>query len=140
MGDFAGYQVRYDKSTSELTKIKIMTDGILFNELCQDPMLSEYEYIIIDEAHERKLFSDLLISLIVKILIRRRGAGCFNLKLIVMSATINTQEFFRNKAIWAQDIPVLKIESRRFPIKIFYKKQTPPDYLAACLKKAEKLS
>lgn len=84
-----GYSIRFDDCTSEKTLIKYMTDGMLMREVLLDPELSTYSYIILDEAHERTLRTDILFGLVKGIQKRSNG----RLKVIVMSATLDAEKF-----------------------------------------------
>lgn len=91
LGDIVGYSVRFDEVSSCNTCIKFLTDGMLIRELMYDHILSQYDVIIIDEAHERTLRSDILLGFIRKIQLDRFQKK--KLKLIIMSATMNTEIF-----------------------------------------------
>jgi ATP-dependent RNA helicase DHX33 len=104
VGGLVGYAVRFDERCGPTTKIKYMTDGMLLRELMSDSLLSRYTVIIIDEAHERTLRTDLLISSLKTILrsrngpkdIRSKDSAVGNpLKLIIMSATLDAEKFSR---------------------------------------------
>ena len=87
IGDQVGYSIRFeDKSDKERTVIKYVTDGILVRECVMDPNLSNYSVVILDEAHERSLNTDILFSLVKKAVLNRKGS----LKLIITSATLKT--------------------------------------------------
>lgn len=115
---FVGYKIRFQDQTSDDTAIKIMTDGILLAELQQDPFLSAYEVIIIDEAHERSLNIDFLMGILHTLLDKRP-----DLKVIITSATIETERFseFFNQA------PVLVVEGRSYPVDIRYREPLETD-------------
>ncbi|KAI5952491.1 hypothetical protein KGF54_003358 [Candida jiufengensis] len=124
LGDKVGYSIRFDDKTSQNTVIKFSTDGMLLREFLNDPNLSQYNAIIIDEAHERTLSTEILLSLLKDLCIKRK-----DLKLIIASATINAtkfSEFFNNS-------PILNIPGRRFPVKIHYTKQPEANYLNAIM-------
>ncbi len=111
MGNEVGYKVRFDDSTSEKTVVKFMTDGILLAETREDPLLLQYDCIILDEVHERSLNIDFLLGY-MKLLLKKRN----NLKLIVSSATLESErisEFFDHA-------PVIEVEGRLFPIEDHY--------------------
>ncbi len=110
-GTLAGYKMRFEDVTSPETRIKIMTDGILLQELKADPYLSRYSVIMVDEAHERSLNIDFILGLLKKVLDERK-----DLKIIISSATINAEVFseYFNKC------PVIHIDTEIFPIDIFY--------------------
>lgn len=103
VGDIVGYSVRFDEKYTSGTRIKYMTDGMIVRELMSDPLLSKYSVIIVDEAHERTLRTDLLIANLKTIQKRRnitldlKGKGNADkmnpLKVIIMSATLDAEKF-----------------------------------------------
>lgn len=103
IGKQVGYSVRFDDNTSSETRIKYVTDGMLIRELLSDPLLSRYSVIIVDEAHERTLRTDLLISNLKSIQQRRNtilngiysSSRSNHLKIVVMSATLDAEKFSR---------------------------------------------
>eukprot|EP01063_Lacrimia_lanifica_P040340 TRINITY_DN9102_c3_g1_i2.p1 TRINITY_DN9102_c3_g1~~TRINITY_DN9102_c3_g1_i2.p1 ORF type:complete len:705 (+),score=310.74 TRINITY_DN9102_c3_g1_i2:67-2181(+) len=111
LGGLVGYAVRFDDNTSHKTKIKYMTDGILMRELLTTKDLPEYSCIVLDEAHERTVNSDVLLGLIKQLSRRRK-----DLKIIIMSATLNADTFSR---FWG-NCPVGYVEGRTFPVDVFY--------------------
>ncbi|WP_445436198.1 helicase-related protein [Candidatus Borreliella tachyglossi] len=111
LGDEVGYKIRFQEITSFKTKIKLMTDGVLLQELKKDTLLYEYDIIIIDEAHERSLNIDFILGLIKDILNKRD-----DFKVIISSATINTQVFSK----YFNNAPILKIEAITYPVQIIY--------------------
>ncbi|HAK45906.1 MAG TPA: DEAD/DEAH box helicase [Spirochaeta sp.] len=111
VGGFAGYKMRFEDVTSAETRIKIMTDGILLQELKADPYMSRYSVIMIDEAHERSLNIDFILGLLKKLLETRK-----DLKVIISSATINTDVFSE----YFNRCPVIHIETETFPVSIKY--------------------
>ena len=108
-GGVVGYQVRFTEQVTADTVIKFMTDGILLAEIQSDRMLSRYDTLILDEAHERSLNIDFLLGYLKGLLTRRR-----DLKLIVTSATIDTGRFARHFG----DAPTLSVEGRSFPVEV----------------------
>ncbi|WP_185964303.1 ATP-dependent RNA helicase HrpA [Aliikangiella marina] len=112
LGEFVGYSVRFNNKLSEKTRIKLMTDGILLAEIEADPMLSRYEVLIIDEAHERSLNIDFLLGFLKKILAKRP-----DLKLIITSATIDPESFAKH----FNQAPVVLVEGRSFPVEVRYR-------------------
>lgn len=112
VGDFVGYKMRFDDKTSPYTRLKIMTDGILLQELKQDPLLSKYSVIMVDEAHERSLNIDFILGLLKGILKERN-----DFKVIISSATINTETFSQ----YFDGAPVVTIETPIFPVQMVYK-------------------
>ena len=106
-----GYKMRFaDRSSSE-TKIKIMTDGILLQEMKLDPWLSKYSLLVVDEAHERSLNIDFILGLLKRVLESRR-----DFKVIISSATINAEVFSE----YFGECPIVKIEAQRFPVTLIY--------------------
>lgn len=124
LGDKVGYSVRFDDCSSERTLIKYVTDGTLLREAITDDTLSEYSVVILDEAHERSLHTDVLFGLVKQIMKRRH-----DLKVIVMSATLQAESF----SSFFNDAPVLFIEGRQFPVDVFYAEESPADYLDAAM-------
>lgn len=128
------YQIRFSGNVSAETKIKFMTDGVLMRECQQDFLLSRYSVIIIDEAHERSIFSDILIGLLSRIVPMRAKRGN-PLKLIIMSATLRTSDFTENTFLFHQPPPVIKVDARQFPVNVHFAKRTPDNYLQAAYRK-----
>uniref|UniRef100_A0A8C0G6U7 RNA helicase n=1 Tax=Chelonoidis abingdonii TaxID=106734 RepID=A0A8C0G6U7_CHEAB len=124
LGGSVGYSIRFEDCTSERTLLKYMTDGMLLREFLTEPDLSSYSVIIIDEAHERTLHTDILFGLI-KDIARFRPA----LKVLIASATLDTERF----STFFDDAPIFRIPGRRFPVDIFYTKAPEADYLEACV-------
>ncbi|XP_038227267.1 pre-mRNA-splicing factor ATP-dependent RNA helicase DHX16 isoform X3 [Dermochelys coriacea] len=124
LGNEVGYSIRFEDCTSERTLLKYMTDGMLLREFLTEPDLSSYSVIIIDEAHERTLHTDILFGLI-KDIARFRPA----LKVLIASATLDTERF----STFFDDAPIFRIPGRRFPVDIYYTKAPEADYLEACV-------
>ena len=116
VGDHVGFKIRFADSTSTKTHIKLMTDGILLAETQTDRFLDQYDTIIIDEAHERSLNIDLLIGYIKRILKKRA-----NLKLIITSATIDADRFRDHFVTPTQDVPIINVSGRTFPVEVRYR-------------------
>ena len=110
-GQEVGCKIRFDDHSSDRTYVKMMTDGILLAETQGDPDLAEYNAIIIDEAHERSLNIDLLLAHLKGLLARRK-----DLKLIITSATIDTQAFSRH----FDDAPIIEVSGRVYPVEVVY--------------------
>src|SRR4051794_18333000 len=111
LGTTVGYKVRFTDKVSEDTRIALMTDGILLNEIHRDRLLRRYDTIIIDEAHERSLNVDFLIGYLRRILPKRP-----DLKVIVTSATIDPESFAKHFAA-----PVIEVSGRTYPVDIRYR-------------------
>lgn len=124
LGNEVGYSIRFEDCTSERTILKYMTDGMLLREFLTEPDLASYSVIIIDEAHERTLHTDILFGLI-KDIARFRP----DLKVLIASATLDTERF----SSFFDDAPVFRIPGRRFPVDIYYTKAPEADYLEACV-------
>uniref|UniRef100_A0A7N8WLK4 Pre-mRNA-splicing factor ATP-dependent RNA helicase DHX16 n=1 Tax=Mastacembelus armatus TaxID=205130 RepID=A0A7N8WLK4_9TELE len=124
LGNEVGYSIRFEDCTSERTVLKYMTDGMLLREFLTEPDLASYSVVIIDEAHERTLHTDILFGLI-KDIARFRP----DLKVLVASATLDTERF----SCFFDEAPVFRIPGRRFPVDIYYTKAPEADYLEACV-------
>jgi HrpA-like RNA helicase len=111
LGGLVGYKMRFEDRTGPQTKIKILTDGMLLQELKLDPWLSKYNVIVVDEAHERSLNIDFTLGLLKRVLESRR-----DFKVIISSATINAQVF----CDYFGGCPVVKIDAQRFPVTLIY--------------------
>ncbi|MFJ2553321.1 ATP-dependent RNA helicase HrpA [Microbacterium sp. NPDC087591] len=117
LGTLVGYKVRFTDKVSDATRIALMTDGILLNEIHRDRLLTRYDTIIIDEAHERSLNVDFLIGYLVRILPERP-----DLKVIITSATIDPQSFAKHFApAGADPAPIIEVSGRTYPVEIRYR-------------------
>ncbi|KPI98867.1 putative ATP-dependent RNA helicase kurz [Papilio xuthus] len=132
------YLMRFEGNVTKDTKIKFMTDGVLLKEIQTDFLLSKYSVVIIDEAHERSVYTDILLGLLSRIVPLRRKRGN-PLRLIVMSATLRVEDFIENKRLFKEPPPLVKIDSRQFPVTIHFNKHTYNDYLKEAYKKAVKI-
>ena len=130
LGDEVGYSIRFEDVTSDKTVIKYMTDGILLRESLREPDLDMYSCIIMDEAHERSLNTDVLFGLLRSVIARRQ-----DLKLIVTSATMDSEKF----ANFFGNVPTFNIPGRTFPVECMYAKNTVEDYVDAAVKQAIQL-
>lgn len=124
LGQEVGYTIRFEDCTSPETKIKYMTDGMLQREVLLDPNLRKYSVIMLDEAHERTIATDVLFGLLKKTLKKRP-----DLKVIVTSATLDADKFseYFNKC------PIFTIPGRTYPVEIMYSREPESDYLDAAL-------
>lgn len=124
VGQKVGYTIRFEDLTSPETRIKYMTDGILQREALMDPTMLKYLLIMLDEAHERTIATDVLFTLL-----KDAAAKNPNLKVIVTSATLDSQKFSQ----FFHDCPVIQIPGRTYPVQIEFCRDPEPDYLAAAL-------
>ncbi|KAF4123003.1 ATP-dependent RNA helicase DHX8/PRP22 [Geosmithia morbida] len=124
LGEEVGYTIRFEDCTSPSTKIKYMTDGMLQREILLDPDIRRYSCIMLDEAHERTISTDVLFALLKKALRRRP-----DLKVIVTSATLDADKF----SSYFNECPIFTIPGRTFPVEILYSKEPESDYLDASL-------
>lgn len=140
LGDEVGYLIRFDDCCDVNTKIKCMTDGMLIREIMKDPLLSKYSVVMLDEAHERSLYTDIILGLVRKIQQKRE-----DLRVIVASATLDAEEikdfFNRNETDDASldTAAILSIEGRAFPVDIHYTIDPVPDYIKATVDTIVKL-
>lgn len=116
LGEEIGYQVRFTDESSTKTKLRIVTDGILLAQIQRDPLLTRYDTIIIDEAHERSLNIDFLLGYLTTLLPKRQ-----DLKLIITSATIDSAKFRDHfeEALHIK-VPVIEVSGRTYPVKVLY--------------------
>lgn len=127
LGGLVGYAIRFEDCTSKSTAIKYMTDGVLLRECLTESDLDKYSCIIMDEAHERALNTDILLGLFKKVLSRRR-----DLKLIVTSATMNAKRF----SDFFGGAPEFTIPGRTFPVDIQYSRSPCEDYVDSAVRQA----
>ena len=128
-GQVVGYQVRFTDEVGPTTLVKLMTDGILLAEIQSDPMLRRYDTLIIDEAHERSLNIDFILGYVARLLPARP-----DLKVIITSATIDSDRFARHFGTWEgtpgsgrliEPAPVIKVSGRTYPVEIRYRPLGP---------------
>ena len=134
-GQVVGYQVRFTDEVGPTTLVKLMTDGILLAEIQSDPMLRRYDTLIIDEAHERSLNIDFILGYVARLLPARP-----DLKVIVTSATIDSDRFARHFGTWegepgrgrlVEPAPVIEVSGRTYPVEVRYRPlgpQAPSSY------------
>ena len=124
LGEEVGYAIRFEDCTSPETVIKYMTDGMLLRETLLDDMLSQYCLIMLDEAHERTIHTDVLFGLLKKACGRRK-----DLKIIVTSATLDAEKF----SSYFFNCPIFTIPGRTFPVEVLYTKAPETDYMVRSL-------
>ena len=129
LGTKVGFTVRFEDNTCHQTKIKYMTDGILLREAILDPLLMRYSIVILDEAHERTIHTDVLFGVVKQAQSMRKMRQLNGLKIIIMSATLEAEHFaeYFNKA------KILYIEGRKYPIKMMNAVESQSDYVQAAL-------
>ncbi|KAI3668301.1 hypothetical protein L6452_43378 [Arctium lappa] len=155
LGKEVGFQVRHDKKIGESCSIKFMTDGILLRELQNDFLLKRYSAIILDEAHERSLNTDILTGMLSRIIVERQKVHeqqkayelstgkmispekkIFPLRLILMSATMRVEDFVSGGKIFANPPPVIEVPTRQYPVTTHFSKRTDiVDYIGQAYKK-----
>ncbi|KAK9461361.1 putative ATP-dependent rna helicase dhx8 [Lipomyces oligophaga] len=124
VGDEVGYTIRFDDRSGPKTKIKYMTDGMLQREILLDPDLKQYTAIMLDEAHERTIATDVLFALLKKTIKRRP-----DMRVIVTSATLDADKF----SAYFNNCPILFIPGRTYPVDVMFTKEPETDYLDAAL-------
>ncbi|KAJ6802266.1 ATP-dependent RNA helicase DEAH13-like [Iris pallida] len=153
LGREVGFQVRHDKRVGDNCTIKFMTDGILLREVQSDFLLKRYSVIILDEAHERSLNTDILVGMLSRVVKLRQKlyleqqekihAGAIidpenmisRLKLVLMSATLRVEDFISDRKLFHESPPILEVPVRQFPVTIHFSKKTHEDYLGQAYKK-----
>lgn len=142
-GKRVAYQIRFEGTVGDQTAIKFMTDGVLLREVAQDIALRKYSAIIIDEAHERSVNTDILIGMLSRVVKLREEMAAENpaiepLKLIIMSATLRITDFTENKTLFSNPPPVLQAEGRQFPVTVHFARKTHHDYVEEAYRKISK--
>lgn len=125
LGEEVGYSIRFENKTSNKTILKYMTDGMLLREAMEDHDLKRYSCIILDEAHERTLATDILMGLLKQVIQRRP-----DLKIIIMSATLDAEKFQQ----YFNDAPLLAVPGRTYPVDIYYTPEFQRDYLDSAIR------
>ncbi|KZT19970.1 P-loop containing nucleoside triphosphate hydrolase protein [Neolentinus lepideus HHB14362 ss-1] len=144
LGGLVGYSVRFDEVAGPDMRIKYMTDGMLVRELLSDPLLTRYSVVVVDEAHERTLRTDLLITKL-KTILKKRNGGIFPegkgkgkaaatsgnpLKVIIMSATLDAEKFSK----FYNNCKILYVKGRQHSVKIYHTAESQVDYVDAALR------
>ncbi|CAR30287.1 DEAH-box ATP-dependent RNA helicase PRP43 [Lachancea thermotolerans CBS 6340] len=125
LGEEVGYSIRFENKTSDKTILKYMTDGMLLREAMEDHDMKRYSCIILDEAHERTLATDILMGLLKQVVVRRP-----DLKIIIMSATLDAEKFQK----YFLDAPLLAVPGRTFPVELYYTPEFQRDYLDSAIR------
>ncbi|MCZ2816790.1 ATP-dependent RNA helicase HrpA [Modestobacter sp. VKM Ac-2984] len=122
LGDVVGWKVRFTDEVGDRTLVKLMTDGVLLAEVQRDRMLRQYDTIIIDEAHERSLNIDFLLGYLARLLPRRP-----DLKLVITSATIDVDRIAKHFSYEGNEVPVVEVSGRTYPVEVRYRPVIDPD-------------
>ncbi|XP_020086377.1 probable pre-mRNA-splicing factor ATP-dependent RNA helicase DEAH2 isoform X2 [Ananas comosus] len=125
IGEEVGYSIRFEDCSSHKTILKYLTDGMLLREALADPLLERYKVIILDEAHERTLATDVLFGLLKEVLKNRP-----DLKIIIMSATLEAEKFQG----YFSGAPLMRVPGRLYPVEIFYTQKPEKDYVVAAIR------
>lgn len=128
LGKIIGYSVRFEDVTSSQTRIKYLTDGMMVREAMIDEILSDYSIIILDEAHERSVQTDVLLGVARRAQNLRKLKNLTPLKLLIMSATMDVDKFVKYF-----QAPVLYLEGRQHPVNIYHAVKSQDDYAFAAL-------
>ncbi|EIW72461.1 hypothetical protein TREMEDRAFT_70724 [Tremella mesenterica DSM 1558] len=140
------HQIRYSSTTSPDTAIKFMTDGVLLRELSTDFLLSRYSAVVVDEAHERGVNTDVLIGVLSRVSKLREkmwreqpDRGVKPLRIVIMSATLRMDDFAKNSTLFAIPPPVIHITARQHPVTVHFSRRTLGDYVSEAYKKIRKI-
>ena len=130
LGDQVGYSIRFEDNTGPQTLLKFMTDGMLLREAMTDPFLERMSVVVLDEAHERTLSTDVLMGLLKELLQQRKDLRC-----VVMSATLDAEKFQQ----YFDGAPLLRVPGRTHPVEVFYTPEPERDYVEAAVRTAAQI-
>ncbi|KAG6356681.1 hypothetical protein INS49_014555 [Diaporthe citri] len=138
--DKVAYQIRFEGTVDPKTAVKFMTDGVLLREAARDIALRKYSAIIVDEAHERSVNTDILIGMLSRVVKLRAELSQEDptnkpLKLVIMSATLRIEDMTQNPTLFKTPPPVLEVEGRQYPVTIHFSRRTQHDYVEEAFKK-----
>ncbi|KAL7791401.1 P-loop containing nucleoside triphosphate hydrolase protein [Trichoderma ceciliae] len=134
------YQIRFEGNVDAKTAVKFMTDGVLLREVAQDITLRKYSAIIIDEAHERSVNTDILIGMLSRVIklraeLSQEDPTIKPLKLIIMSATLRIEDMTMNPSLFPTPPPVVEVEGRQHPVTVHFARRTHHDYVEEAFRK-----
>ncbi|KAG5467233.1 hypothetical protein CUR178_00874 [Leishmania enriettii] len=130
LGEEVGYSIRFDDKSSEKTRLKYLTDGMLLREAMTDPLLSRYSVVILDEAHERTVSTDILIGTLKELLPKRP-----DLRIVVMSATLEEKRFQE----YFPEAPLVHISGRMYGVEVYHSKTPEANYVEAAIRTATQI-
>uniref|UniRef100_A0A7S4W551 RNA helicase n=1 Tax=Ditylum brightwellii TaxID=49249 RepID=A0A7S4W551_9STRA len=132
LGSTVGYTIRFeDMSDKHSTVLKFVTDGMLLREAMSDPLLTHYSVIVLDEAHERTLATDVIMGLLMEVIPKRiKGSEYGELKVVVMSATLDAEKFQE----YFHGAPLMKVPGRTHPVEVFYTAKPERNYVEAAVR------
>ncbi|KAI3396374.1 hypothetical protein diail_12264 [Diaporthe ilicicola] len=138
--DKVAYQIRFEGTVDPKTAVKFMTDGVLLREVAQDIALRKYSAIIVDEAHERSVNTDILVGMLSRVVklraeLSQEDPTIKPLKLIIMSATLRIEDMTQNPKLFKTPPPVLEVEGRQYPVTVHFSRRTQHDYVEEAFKK-----
>ncbi|KAL1881927.1 putative ATP-dependent RNA helicase DHR1 [Diaporthe australafricana] len=138
--DKVAYQIRFEGTMDPKTAVKFMTDGVLLREVAQDIALRKYSAIIVDEAHERSVNTDILVGMLSRVVklraeLSQEDPKIKPLKLIIMSATLRIEDMTQNPKLFKTPPPVLEVEGRQYPVTVHFSRRTQHDYVEEAFKK-----
>lgn len=138
--DKVAYQIRFEGTVDPKTAVKFMTDGVLLREVAQDIALRKYSAIIVDEAHERSVNTDILVGMLSRVVklraeLSQEDPTIKRLKLVIMSATLRIEDMTQNPTLFKAPPPVLEVEGRQYPVTVHFSRRTQHDYVEEAFKK-----